>query len=109
MFVKNIKNTTQKTQKNQALVFGGGLVLNQIQQIKTQHSIEQWKKVILDQQASGLSGRAYCHLHAIRENQFYYRIHKIRKSIITTQPIVIGTSRKLSLRHSLREFQQLSH
>ena len=68
--------------------------MNRIQQIKTQHSIEQWKKVILDQQASGLSGRAYCHLHAIRENRFYYWIRKIRESIVATQPVVNSTSQE---------------
>ena len=36
-----------------ALGFWGGLSLNQVQQIKTQHSIEQWKTVIMDQQAIG--------------------------------------------------------
>ena len=68
--------------------------MNQIQQIKTQHSIEQWKKVIIDQQASGLSGRAYCQLHAIRENRFYYWIRKIRESIVAMQPVVTSTSQE---------------
>ena len=68
--------------------------MNRIQQIKTQHSIEQWKKVIIDQQASGLSGRAYCHLHAIRENRFYYWIRKIRESIVAMQPVVTSTSQE---------------
>ena len=67
--------------------------MNRIQQIKTQHSIEQWKKVIIDQQASGLSGWAYCHLHAIRENRFYYWIRKIRESIVATQPVVSSRKR----------------
>ena len=66
--------------------------MNQIQQIKTQHSIEQWKKVIMDQQASGLSGRAYCQLHAIRECRFYYWLRKIRESIVANQPVVTDTN-----------------
>ena len=66
--------------------------MNQVQQIKTQHSIEQWKKVVLDQQASGLSARAYCQLHAIRKNRFYYWLRKIRESIVATQPAVISTN-----------------
>ena len=48
----------------------------------------------MDQQASGLSGRAYCHLHAIRENRFYYWIRKIRESIVATQPVVNSTSQE---------------
>ena len=89
MFVKNIKNTTQKTKH---LVFWGGLALNQIQRIKTQHSIEQWKKVIMDQQASGLFGQAYCQLHAIQEYRFYYWIRKICESSVANQPVAAGTS-----------------
>ena len=46
----------------------------------------------MDQQASGLSGRAYCQLHAIRENRFYYWLHKIREAIVADQPAVTGTS-----------------
>ena len=65
----------------------GGFSLSPIQEIKSQHSIEQWQKVFLDQQASGLSGRAYCQLHAIRKNRFYYWLHKIRKNIVDNQPV----------------------
>ena len=62
--------------------------MHQVQQIKKQHSIEQWKNIVMDQQASGLSGRAYCQLHSIRECRFYYWLRKIRESIVVNQPVV---------------------
>ena len=66
--------------------------MNQIQRIKTQHGIEHWQKVLLDQQASGLSARAYCQRHGIRENRFYYWLRKIREAIVATQPVIARTS-----------------
>ena len=65
--------------------------MNQIQRIKTQHSIEHWQKVLLDQQASGLSACAYCQRHEIRENRFYYWLRKIREAIVATQPVIART------------------
>jgi hypothetical protein len=56
------------------------------------HSIEQWKTVIIDQQANGLSGRAYCQLHAIRECRFYYWLRKICEASVANQPVVISTN-----------------
>ena len=46
--------------------------MTQIQAIKHQHALEYWKKIVLDQQASGLNATRYCREKDINYNAFYY-------------------------------------
>jgi len=60
--------------------------MTQIQAIKHQHALEHWKKVVLDQRASGLNATAYCRENNINYNAFYYWLRAIREDLVKQQP-----------------------
>lgn len=59
-----------------------GFALPTVQQVKHQHLIQKWKKIILAQRASGLSARAFCQREEISKDQFYYWQKQIRRELI---------------------------
>ena len=60
--------------------------MTQIQTIKHQHALEYWKKIVLDQQASGLNATRYCREKDINYNAFYYWLRAIREDLVKQQP-----------------------
>lgn len=60
-----------------------GFALPTVQQVKHQHFIQKWKKIILAQHASGLSAMAFCRREDINIDQFYYWQRQIRRELIT--------------------------
>ena len=67
--------------------------MDKVTQVKTQFRLEQWKKLISECQASGLSVRNWCNQNDIREQTYYYYLKKIREQSIENLPENIQNSR----------------
>ncbi|OXS24576.1 MAG: hypothetical protein BI182_16955 [Acetobacterium sp. MES1] len=53
--------------------------MDEITPVKTKFRMEQWKQLIQDQQASGMSIKAWCQQTQIKETSYYYWLKRIRK------------------------------
>lgn len=61
--------------------------MDQVTPIKTQFRMEQWIQLIQEQQASGMTVRAWCHQAEIRESSYYYWLKRIRQQACDSQLI----------------------
>ncbi|MBQ2404769.1 MAG: IS66 family insertion sequence element accessory protein TnpB [Lachnospiraceae bacterium] len=63
--------------------------MDKVTQVKIQFRLEQWKKLISECQASGLSVRSWCQQNDVREQTYYYYLKKIREQTIENLPVPI--------------------
>ena len=56
--------------------------MDKVTQVKIQFRLEQWKKLISECQASGLSVCSWCQQNDVREQTYYYYLKKIREQTI---------------------------
>lgn len=55
--------------------------MDEITPVKTKFRMEQWTQLIEDQQASGMSIKAWCQQTEIKETSYYYWLKRIRKQM----------------------------
>lgn len=55
--------------------------MDEITPVKTKFRMEQWAQLIQNQQASGMSIKAWCQQTQIKETSYYYWLKRIRKQM----------------------------
>ena len=55
-----------------------------VSEAKKLASLSKWQQLVNQQKASGLSIRCWCERNAISEQQFYYRLRKVREAVLDT-------------------------
>ena len=63
--------------------------MDQVTKAKVQFRREQWKKLIMECQQSGLPVRTWCTQHGFREQTYYYYLKKIREEELSKLPVPI--------------------
>ena len=59
--------------------------MDEITPVKTKFRLEQWTQLIQDQQASGLSIKAWCQQTQIKETSYYYWLKRVRKQALSPE------------------------
>lgn len=82
------------------------VLINQITQTKTGFLHEQWKRLILECQTSGLAVHKWCELNGVKKSYYYY-VNQIRKKALTSLPVPFKieepvTFKKLAIQSSSR-------
>lgn len=63
--------------------------MDQVTQAKTQFRLEQWKKLISQCQASGMSVCSWCKQNNVSEPSYYYYLKRIRKQTLINLPVSV--------------------
>ena len=72
--------------------------MSDVQSIKQRLSLQQWKEIIADRNASGLKIDEYCDLHHLSRNSYFYWLRKIREEAalgaasITSAPALVNSA-----------------
>ncbi|KAF5077757.1 hypothetical protein DSECCO2_147940 [anaerobic digester metagenome] len=62
--------------------------MDEITPVKTKFRMEQWTQLIQNQQASGMSIKAWCQQTQIKETSYYYWLERIRKQKCNREMVV---------------------
>ncbi|GEM_PF-3271723 len=60
--------------------------MDEVTFVKTQFCKEQWKKLILECQSSGMKVEDWCASHDVTKHAYYYWLHKIREEACENLP-----------------------
>lgn len=63
--------------------------MDQVTNVKVQFRLEQWKKLIVECQNSGMPIRKWCEEHGFREQTYYYYLKKLREKEIKQLPTAL--------------------
>ena len=87
------------------------IILDYVTEVKSSFRMEQWKKIILDCQSSGLKVDTWCEQNSVSRNSYYYWLRKIREqscqSLSTEQVPAIAEAPFAKL--EFHDIQQGSH
>lgn len=72
--------------------------MDQVTQAKTQFRLEQWNKLILDCQASGMSVSSWCKRNNVSEPSYYYYLKRIRKQALENLPVPVQEEKLVSFK-----------
>lgn len=62
--------------------------MDEVTLVKTRFRKEQWKKLILECQSSGMKVQDWCATHDVSKHAYYYWLRKIRKDACENLPAV---------------------
>lgn len=62
--------------------------MDEVTLVKTRFRKEQWKKLILECQSSGMKVEDWCARHDVTKHTYYYWLHKIREEVCENLPAV---------------------
>lgn len=63
--------------------------MDQVTQTKVLFRREQWKKIIMECQASGLPVKIWCNQNGFKEQSYYYYLKKVREQDIKKLPVTL--------------------
>lgn len=66
--------------------------MDQVSQVKRQFRIEQWRKYIIECQASGMSVRSWCKQNNLSEQTYYKYLRRFRQELCDSLPVPVTTS-----------------
>lgn len=72
--------------------------MDEITLIKTRFRKEQWKKLILEFQGSGMKVDDWCAQHNVTRHSYYYWLRKIREDACENLPVVREESKPVSFK-----------
>jgi hypothetical protein len=72
--------------------------MDQVTRAKTQFRLGQWKKLILDCQASGTSVCSWCKLNNISVASYYYYLKRIRLQAIENLPVPVSKEKRVAFK-----------
>lgn len=65
-----------------------------ISEVKQEYRLQQWSRMLLERQESGLSVKEWCLEQGISEHSYYYRLRRLRQMACTaleqTQPMQLA-------------------
>lgn len=64
--------------------------MDEIKQVKNSIQMQNWEKMILDRQSSGLTVEQWCTRENISKSVYYYHLRKVRQSYCEQIPVAVA-------------------
>lgn len=68
----------------------------EIQTVKNQMTLKNWAEEVAECQSSGMTVSAWCELHGIKVKTYYYRLRRVRESLLTESRVVPLSTKNIS-------------
>ena len=68
----------------------------EIQTVKNQMTLKNRAHKVAECQSSGMTVSAWCELHGIKEKTYYYRLRRVRESLLTESRVVPLSTKNIS-------------